>query len=159
LFRSFMSAAPRPYSTPSSIVGMKGGVFQASAGPGGTTSVWPAKHSTGAVVPRRAHRLQTPPPSMRSRVKPSGARRSAMSSRQPASSGVTEGRAMSSQARASVAWVVMWGALGYVGPMAYGSVVIGVEGEFVERRTVGVGGLEVHHLGGLVGCWLGIGRL
>ena len=98
----FMSAAPRPYSTPSRIVGAKGGEDHALSGPGGTTSVWPAKHSTGAAMPRRAHRLQTPPLSMRSRRKPSGARREATSSRQPASSGVTEGRAMSSQASARV---------------------------------------------------------
>ena len=39
----FMSAAPRPISTPSRTSPAKGGALQAAASPGGTTSVWPAK--------------------------------------------------------------------------------------------------------------------
>ncbi len=46
--------------------------------------------------------LATPLLSRRSRVKPSGARRAAITSRQPASSGVTEARPISWRARASV---------------------------------------------------------
>ncbi len=98
----FMSLAPRPYSLPSRCVGTKGGLLHCSSGPVGTTSVWPAKTSTGRSAPvpeRRAQRLRTRklsgPLSMRSQAKPMGCRASARSSRQPASSGVTEGRLIS----------------------------------------------------------------
>ena len=49
----FMSAAPRPYSMPSSIVGGEG-IVPPSLSPGGTTSLWPAKQKCGAAVPSRA---------------------------------------------------------------------------------------------------------
>jgi hypothetical protein len=57
----FMSAAPRPYSTPSRISGWNGCDFHSSSGPVGTTSVWPAKHNTGAAAPRTAQKLSTLP--------------------------------------------------------------------------------------------------
>ena len=50
----FMSLAPRPISKPSSMRPAKGSALQAAGSPGGTTSVWPAKQRTGAVVPSRA---------------------------------------------------------------------------------------------------------
>lgn len=102
----FMSAAPRPYSTPSLMVGLKG-VLQASAGPGGTTSVWPAKHSTGAVGAASRPQVADATAVDALEGEAERRRRSAMSSRQPASSGVTEGRAMSSAGQASVAWGVI----------------------------------------------------
>jgi hypothetical protein len=43
----FMSAAPRPKSMPSRSVGSKGFDAQASSGPVGTTSVWPANTTRG----------------------------------------------------------------------------------------------------------------
>ncbi len=97
-----MSAAPRPYSMPSRCVGTKGSLCQASSGPVGTTSVWPAKASTGAAgdAPRRiAHRLLTGcsplPKTSDSQSKPSARRRCASSAWQPASRGVTEAAAIS----------------------------------------------------------------
>ena len=50
----FMSTAPRPTMTPSLISAAKGSDDQASVGPVGTTSVWPAKQRLGEAVPRRA---------------------------------------------------------------------------------------------------------
>ncbi len=41
--------------------GLKGSLFQSSSGPVGTTSVWPAKHSTGPPLPRVAQKLSTLP--------------------------------------------------------------------------------------------------
>ncbi len=104
----FMSLAPRPKSLPSRWLGTKGSLVQASSGPVGTTSVWPAQMRVGRrPVPQRAHRLATRkasgPLSMRWQSKSSGLSRAAMMSRHPASSGVTEGRAISSSARRSVA--------------------------------------------------------
>ena len=49
-----MSAAPRPYSRPSRIVGVNGSLSHSVGGPVGTTSVCPAKHNRGRAVPRRA---------------------------------------------------------------------------------------------------------
>ena len=97
-----MSAAPRPNSLPSRSVGTNGSDSQRSSGPVGTTSVWPAKHTSGDAVPRRAQRLVTPPLASGSRRKPSGRRRAASTSWQPPSSGVIERRAISSRASASV---------------------------------------------------------
>ena len=54
-----MSAAPRPYSLPSRMVGTNGSECHSDSGPVGTTSVWPAKQTSGAALPRRAHRLLT----------------------------------------------------------------------------------------------------
>ena len=50
----FMSAAPRAYSMPSTMVGSNGGVCHFSMGPDGTTSVWPANTNSGLAVPLRA---------------------------------------------------------------------------------------------------------
>ena len=80
----FMSAAPRPWRWPSRSVGVNGSLVQRSSGPGGTTSTWPAKQTSGAPRPRRAHRLETPPRSMRSQWNPSGASLCSTSARVPA---------------------------------------------------------------------------
>ena len=74
-------------------------------GPVGTTSVWPAKHTSGAAVPRRAHRLSTPPWLIFSHSKPSGFKCSISRSMQPASSGVTERREINCWARSRVLMV------------------------------------------------------
>ena len=50
----FMSAAPRPISTPSSMRASNGSTRQAPASPTGTTSVWPAKQRLGRALPSRA---------------------------------------------------------------------------------------------------------
>ena len=50
----FMSAAPRPITTPSTISAAKASWLQAAASPTGTTSVWPAKQRLGRAVPNRA---------------------------------------------------------------------------------------------------------
>ncbi|MCY1545035.1 hypothetical protein D9M68_809530 [compost metagenome] len=104
----FMSLAPRPKSLPSRCEGTKGSLPQASSGPVGTTSVWPAQTRVGCwPVPRRAQRLVTRksagPLSMVSQTKPSARRRSAIRAWQPSSSGVTEGRAINSSVRRRVA--------------------------------------------------------
>ncbi len=101
----FMSEAPRPYSTPSRMVGVKGSETHCSSGPLGTTSVWPAKHTTGASLPLRAHRLVTPLDSMVSNVKPSGARRAISRAWQPASSGVLDCLEIRSLASAKVSFM------------------------------------------------------
>ena len=72
-----MSAAPRPYSMPSRMVGVNGSLCHLSTGPVGTTSVWPAKHISGPLLPRRAHRLSTSPQRIFSSLKPSFSRRCA----------------------------------------------------------------------------------
>ena len=105
-----MSAAPRPYRNPSRIVGVNGSECQASSGPGGTTSVCPAKHSAGRESPRLAQRLVTPLDDSVSQRKSKGASRAFKSSWQPASSGVCERRAISSRARSSVGWEPIVGA-------------------------------------------------
>src|SRR5688572_24568714 len=97
----FMSAAPRPKSLPSRIVGTNGSECHSESGPVGTTSVWPAKQITGCVPPRRAQRLSTSPKRIGSQRKPSGFRRSARTCWQPQSCGVTELRPMSSFASSS----------------------------------------------------------
>src|SRR4029079_6863004 len=98
----FMSAAPRPYRYPSRTVGSNGSDSQASSGPDGTTSVCPAKHTTGGVSPPRGQRLLTPLATRLSQRKPLAATRSPRRSWQPASSGVCERRAISWRARSSV---------------------------------------------------------
>ena len=50
----FMSTAPRPISTPSTMSAAKASRLQAAASPTGTTSVWPAKQRWGRAVPIRA---------------------------------------------------------------------------------------------------------
>src|SRR6266496_2470172 len=95
----FMSAAPRPYSLPSRTVGTKGSECHSLSGPVGTTSVCPAKQTTGCSVPRRAQRLVTAPNFIGSQPNPALASRAASSSWQPPSSGVTDRRAISSLAR------------------------------------------------------------
>src|SRR5690606_3158472 len=102
---------------------------------------------------RRAHRLETPPESMRSSANPSGTRRAAISSRQPASSGVTELRAISSQARdrvevgAGVMYMVLsWRrtqAAAGTGSGVFRLLVGHVEGELAERGAVRLGTFEV----------------
>ena len=92
---AFMSAAPRPYSRPSRSVGVKGSLVHCSIGPGGTTSTWPARQTSGPDDPWRAHRLLTGPRSSRSHRKPAAARRDASRARLPPSAGVTERQAMS----------------------------------------------------------------
>ena len=99
---AFMSAAPRPYSRPSRSVGVKGSLVHCSTGPGGTTSTWPARQTSGPDDPWRAHRLLTGPRSSRSHRKPAAASRDSSSARLPPSAGVTERQAMSSLASRSV---------------------------------------------------------
>ncbi len=108
----FMSLAPRPYSLPSLCVGVNGSLDHCASGPVGTTSVWPAKARVWPEVPGRlAQRLRTRkvsgPDSMNSQAKPSGCNASARMSMHPASSGVTEGRAISCSARRRVSWQVV----------------------------------------------------
>ena len=47
----FISAAPRPYSMPSSSVRVKGSYVHCSCLPSGTTSIWPEIPSTGEPSP------------------------------------------------------------------------------------------------------------
>jgi hypothetical protein len=100
-----MSAAPRPYSTPSRIVGTKGSECHCSSGPVGTTSVWPANTNVGRAVPRRSHRFVVSPRATVSARKPDGASRAAISAWQPASSGVTEARAISARVSSRVGFI------------------------------------------------------
>src|SRR5690242_13180469 len=87
---------------------MKGSLSHLSSGPVGTTSVWPAKHSRGAFVPRRAHRLSTSPQRIFSMAKPIFFNRSISMSWQPLSNGVSERQAISSWARASVSFRISY---------------------------------------------------
>ena len=57
------------------MVGTKGSECHSDSGPVGTTSVWPAKHTTGLAVPRRAQRLLTAPNFIGSQRKPAFVRR------------------------------------------------------------------------------------
>ena len=99
----FMSAAPRPKSRPSRTTGSKGSDCHFSRGPGGTTSVWPAKQMTGPGPPRcSAQKLSTSPKRILSISKPNGSSRAISNSWQPASSGVTDFRAISCIASSSV---------------------------------------------------------
>ena len=107
----FMSAVPRPYSLPSRSVGSNGGDVHFSSGPLGTTSVWPAKHSKGALLPRRAQMFWVSLKFMASMVKPIFCKRSARMAWQFLSSGVTEASAMSCLVRAKVAVSLIFGLL------------------------------------------------
>ncbi len=103
----FMSAAPRPNSRPSRSTGANGSERHSASGPVGTTSVWPAKHTSGRASPRRAQRFVTPLRTIVSQRKPSGSSRAAISAWHPASSGVSERRAISSRTRASVGYAAV----------------------------------------------------
>ena len=100
---AFISAAPRPTRSSPSTVAVKGSKSQRASSPGGTTSVCPAKTNKGPDVPRVAQKLSTSPKRMGSTEKPTCSRRAIMLSWHPASSGVTERRAISSRVSASVA--------------------------------------------------------
>src|SRR2546427_5465872 len=80
---------------------MNGSECHSPSGPGGTTSVCPAKQTSGWVSPRRAQRLSTAPKRIGSQRKPYLARRARRRFWQPPSSGVTDRRAMSSLASSS----------------------------------------------------------
>src|SRR5438046_6599702 len=80
---------------------MNGSECHSPSGPGGTTSVWPAKQTNGWASPRRAQRLSTAPKRIGSQRKPDLARRARRRFWQPPSSGVTDRRAMSSLASSS----------------------------------------------------------
>src|SRR5207248_3366788 len=80
---------------------MNGSECHSPSGPGGTTSVWPAKQTSGWASPRRAQRLSTAPKRIGSQRKPDLARRARRRFWQPPSSGVTDRRAMSSLASSS----------------------------------------------------------
>ena len=58
------------------MTGVNGSLRHSSSGPVGTTSVWPAKQSTGWASPRRAQRLVTLPNCRVSIEKPLAANRS-----------------------------------------------------------------------------------
>src|SRR5688500_1037400 len=83
------------------MVGTNGSECHSLSGPVGTTSVWPAKQTTGLALPRRAQRLVTSPNFIGSHWKPAVASRLAINSWQPPSSGVTDLRPMSSLASSS----------------------------------------------------------
>src|SRR5690349_16598766 len=100
----FMSAAPRPYRFPSRIVGTKGSECHFSSGPGGTTSVWPARATTGRAVPWRIHRFTTSLQRNTSAWKPSGSSRSMIICWQPESSGVMDLRRIRAWASSSVSF-------------------------------------------------------
>src|SRR2546425_1181457 len=80
---------------------MNGSECHSPSGPGGTTSVCPAKQTSGGVPPGRPQRLAPAPKRRGSQRKPDRARRARRSFWQPPSSGVTERRAMSSLASSS----------------------------------------------------------
>src|SRR2546421_3055841 len=83
------------------MVGTKGSDCQSLSGPVGTTSVWPAKQTSGRAVPRLAQRFVTSPNGMLSARNPALASRAAISCWQPPSCGVTDLRAISSRASSS----------------------------------------------------------
>src|SRR5207237_496913 len=133
----FMSAAPRPKSLPSRMLGTKGSECHSPSGPVGTTSVCPAKQTTGWASPRLAQRLSTWPKRIGSQRKPARSRRRARSSWQPPSCGVIDLRAMSSRASSSAA-----------PPAASG---IHVDFEVVERGTAAGNGARFLRRAGLLG--------
>ena len=75
------------------------------AGGASGESVWPSSATTGLPCPRVAQRFFTGPKSSCSQRKPARASRSDTSAWQPASSGVTDGRAISSFVRASTSLI------------------------------------------------------
>src|SRR6187455_2368855 len=83
---------------------MNGSLSHWSTGPVGTTSVCPAKHSSGAAAPRRAHRLSTSLQRTLSMLKPIFSKRLIRISWQPLSNGVSERQAIRACARASVSF-------------------------------------------------------
>src|SRR3954469_3214533 len=111
------------------MVGTKGSDFHSESGPVGTTSVCPAKQTTGWLEPRRAHRLVTSPNFIDSQRKPDFCRRAAISSWQPPSSGVMERRSMSCRVSSSA-------------PARSG---IHVDLEVVERRAAAAAGTGGQH--------------
>src|SRR2546425_1256224 len=80
---------------------MNGSECHSPSGPGGTTSVWPAKQTSGWASPRRAQRVSTAPKRIGSQRKPDFSRRARRRFWQPPSWGVTARRAMSSLASPS----------------------------------------------------------
>src|SRR3954470_11634508 len=102
----FISAAPRPCRRPFATSPEKGSLAQFSRGPGGTTSVWPAKQKClPSLLPTLANRFSigVPPSSKRRRwqAKPIGFRAASSTPMAPASAGVTLGLRMRSAARAT----------------------------------------------------------
>lgn len=97
-----MSAAPRPYSRPSQTVGVNGCDVHCSTGPGGTTSICPAKSINGVSVPCLAQRLVTPLETIVSQANPNGSNSPAIRGTQPPSAGETVCRLIRSQARSKV---------------------------------------------------------
>src|SRR6185436_14458298 len=87
------------------MVGTNGSERHSLSGPVGTTSVWPAKQTTGLCVPRRAHRLVTSPKFIGSHLNPAAVNRLVINSWQPPSSGVMDLRAMSSLASSSASGI------------------------------------------------------
>src|ERR1700682_292321 len=77
------------------MVGTNGSECHSVSGPVGTTSVCPAKQTSGPRVPRRAQSLVTSPNLIGSHRNPARTRRAATSSWQPPSCGVIDLRAMS----------------------------------------------------------------
>ncbi len=102
----FMSQAPRPNSMPFRTVPANGSTLQPRSGPGGTTSVCPAKQTCGEPAPSRANRFGVSRPAGPNgkgvTVKPSAASRPAISAcAPPSSSPVTERQATSAHATGS----------------------------------------------------------
>ena len=98
-----MSAAPRPKSSSPITVASNGSESQLASSPGGTTSVCPANANSGPDVPCVAQKLSTSPNRIASTENPACLRRETIASWHPASSGVTDCRAINSRVRASVA--------------------------------------------------------
>src|SRR5471032_1460681 len=86
------------------MVGSKGSECHFSMGPAGTTSVCPARTTRGFALPWRMRRFATSPHLNTSALKPRGTSRSMMSCWHPASSGVTDLRAMSAFASSRVSF-------------------------------------------------------
>src|SRR4051812_23104122 len=157
----FMSAAPRPNSLPSRTVGTNGSERHSASGPVGTTSVWPAKQTTGCAPPRRAQRLVTSPNFIDSQRKPAFCRRAAMRSWQPPSSGVIDRRSMSclvsSSAPPSGIHVDLEVVEGVVGRGLVAGLLAAAGGLRFRRRRLPAdlasGGLvdEPKHVGGRIG--------
>ena len=99
---AFISDAPRPTRSDPIVVASKGSDSQLARSPGGTTSVCPAKTSNGPWPPRVAHKLSTSPKRICSTENPIRSSRSPITCWQPASCGVTDGRAIRSRVNANV---------------------------------------------------------
>src|SRR5271169_357534 len=119
------------------MVGVNGSELQASSGPVGTTSVCPARHTTGRASPRRAQRLVTPLQRSVSQWKPSRSSRALTISWQPASSGVCDRRAISSRASSSVAFgPIVVAAGGGLGPSLVAVEEFRIDLEFGQAAAV-----------------------